>query len=79
MLIAKQKVLGGEYVFKGGKHAGKAIKDTPKDYLEWYAQNGSDEFIKRNIRKFLEEQNQQIINVIKARDLQAQLPQEVDI
>jgi len=70
-LIAKQKVLGGEYVFKGGKHAGKAIKDTPKDYLEWYAQNGSDEFIKRNIRKFAEEQNADIRKSMQ--------PVEVDI
>jgi len=59
-LIAKQKVLGGEYVFKGGKHVGKAIKDTPKDYLDWYVQNGSDEFIKKNIRKYAEDSRQPV-------------------
>lgn len=70
-IMSKQELLGGEYVFKGGKHAGKAIKDTPKDYLEWYVQNGGDEFIKRNIRKFAEEQNAEIRKSMQ--------PVEVDI
>lgn len=59
MAIAKQElnereVIGGEYIWKKGKHAGKAISQTPADYLDWYLENGYDEYIKQNIRKYKE-------------------------
>ena len=59
MAIAKQElnereVIGGEYIWKKGKYAGKAICQTPADYLDWYLENGYDEYIKQNIRKYKE-------------------------
>ena len=52
---AKEEVLGGEYVFQGGKHAGKKICETPKDYLDWCLTSGASENLKANIKKFYAE------------------------
>ena len=58
MAIEKQElnetldVIGGDYVVQIGKHKGKAIKDIPSDWLDWYLQNGFDEYIKKNIRQY---------------------------
>lgn len=59
MAIAKQElnereIIGGEYIWQKGKHTGKAICQTPSDYLDWYLENGYDEYIKQNIRKYRE-------------------------
>lgn len=67
MAIEKQElnetldVIGGDYVVQIGKHKGKAIKDIPSDWLDWYLQNGFDEYIKKNIRQFKKEQKQEEI------------------
>ena len=59
MAIEKQElnetldVIGGDYVVQIGKHKGKAIKDIPSDWLDWYLQNGFDEYIKKNILSIL--------------------------
>lgn len=59
MAIAKQElqtreVIGGEYIWEKGKHTGKAICQTPADYLDWYLENGYDDYIKANIKKYRE-------------------------
>lgn len=69
MAIEKQElnetldVIGGDYVVQIGKHKGKAIKDIPSDWLDWYLQNGFDDYIKKNIRQFKKEQKQEEINI----------------
>lgn len=59
MAVGKQelqtrKIIGGDYIWEKGKHQGKAICQTPSDYLDWYLENGYDEYIKQNIRKYRE-------------------------
>lgn len=50
----KEEIVGGDYVWEKGKHTGKTISQTPADYLDWYLENGYDNYIKSNIRKFRE-------------------------
>lgn len=57
MAIAKQElndtreVIGGDFVMPNGKYKGSIIAMIPDDYLDWYLQNGYDNYIKENIKK----------------------------
>lgn len=33
--------IGGDYIFRSGKYAGKKISEVPDDYLDWYLNNES--------------------------------------
>ena len=57
MAIAKQdrKVVGGEFIMPSRKHTGKPLSAISDDYLNWYLENGHDEVIKDNIKKWFNE------------------------
>lgn len=38
------------YVMQSGKFKGKAIAELPKDYIDWYLENGTNEVIKKLMR-----------------------------
>lgn len=42
-----------DYIFETGKHAGKALKDVPLDYLSWYQDKGPKADVKERIAQFL--------------------------
>lgn len=58
LAIAKQnlneqrEIIGGDFEMPAGKHKGTPISMIPDDYLDWYLQNGYDDFIKANIKKY---------------------------
>lgn len=46
----------GDVVWKFGKHKDKAIKDTPRDYLEWFLGTDSpNQFMRDKVTAFLKE------------------------
>lgn len=47
-----QEIIGADFVMPVGKHSGDALKDIDKQYLQWFLDNGNNENIKANIRKF---------------------------
>ncbi len=49
---AKQPIIGGDYVFQGGKYVGNKICEVPKEYLNWCLSSGASENLKANIKKF---------------------------
>ena len=57
MAIAKQdrEVVGGTFIMPGGKHQGLPLSAITDEYLNWYLENGRDDFIKENIRKWFKD------------------------
>lgn len=53
VVVYTNELMGGSYVFKSGKHAGKTIAEVDDGYLDWIMGNPTiSENIKANIRKF---------------------------
>lgn len=48
----KEEVIGGDYVMPNGKHKGTPISMIPDDYVDWYLENGYDNNVKANMRKY---------------------------
>lgn len=44
---------GGDWVWPFGKHKGVALKDTPIDYVQWYAEQGTKDDVKQRCSVFL--------------------------
>ena len=50
-----QEIIGADFVMPVGKHSGDALKDIDKQYLQWFLDNGNNENIKANIRKYFDD------------------------
>lgn len=48
----KEEVIGGDFVMPNGKHKGMPIAMIPDDYVDWYLENGYDNNVKANMRKY---------------------------
>ena len=53
VVVYTNELMGGSYVFRSGKHAGKTIAEVDDGYLDWIMGNPTiSENIKANIRKY---------------------------